>query len=227
MTASDFDRALLLLSLQDQTARPRRRRAPVSSVSWKGNAMLLDVISYAALRLLRRGGFAAPDHRRRACPDASPPVDLLKMFVPAAPGGGWDQTARTIEQVLRATQRREGRADHQCGRRRRHGRAAPVSQPVERAGQRADGRRHGDGRLDHRQQEPAAAVAGHADRAADRRVPCAGRSRAIAVQDRQGLRRRAQGRSYQGPGRRRLRRRFRPYPAGDDRQGARRRRRPR
>jgi putative tricarboxylic transport membrane protein len=30
-------------------------------------------------------------------------VDLLKIFVPAAPGGGWDQTARTIEQVLRAT----------------------------------------------------------------------------------------------------------------------------
>ena len=32
----------------------------------------------------------------------APPIDLLKMFVPAAPGGGWDQTARTIEQVLRA-----------------------------------------------------------------------------------------------------------------------------
>lgn len=30
-------------------------------------------------------------------------VDLLKIFVPAAPGGGWDQTGRTIEQVLRAT----------------------------------------------------------------------------------------------------------------------------
>ena len=30
-------------------------------------------------------------------------VDLLKVFVPAAPGGGWDQTARTIEQVLRQT----------------------------------------------------------------------------------------------------------------------------
>jgi putative tricarboxylic transport membrane protein len=30
-------------------------------------------------------------------------IELLKMFVPAAPGGGWDQTARTIEQVLRAT----------------------------------------------------------------------------------------------------------------------------
>jgi putative tricarboxylic transport membrane protein len=34
---------------------------------------------------------------------AAQTVDLLKMFVPAAPGGGWDQTARTIEQVLRAT----------------------------------------------------------------------------------------------------------------------------
>lgn len=27
----------------------------------------------------------------------------LKLFVPAAPGGGWDQTARTMEQVLRET----------------------------------------------------------------------------------------------------------------------------
>lgn len=30
-------------------------------------------------------------------------IELLKIFVPAAPGGGWDQTGRTIEQVLRAT----------------------------------------------------------------------------------------------------------------------------
>jgi putative tricarboxylic transport membrane protein len=30
-------------------------------------------------------------------------VEMLRMFVPAAPGGGWDQTARSIEQVLRAT----------------------------------------------------------------------------------------------------------------------------
>jgi putative tricarboxylic transport membrane protein len=29
-------------------------------------------------------------------------IALLKVFVPAAPGGGWDQTARTMEQVLRA-----------------------------------------------------------------------------------------------------------------------------
>ena len=38
----------------------------------------------------------------------APVVDLLKIFVPAAPGGGWDQTARTIEQVLRATQAVKG-----------------------------------------------------------------------------------------------------------------------
>ena len=30
------------------------------------------------------------------------PIDMLKIMVPAAPGGGWDQTGRTIEQVLRA-----------------------------------------------------------------------------------------------------------------------------
>ena len=30
-------------------------------------------------------------------------ADLLKMFVPAAPGGGWDQTARSLEATLRAT----------------------------------------------------------------------------------------------------------------------------
>ncbi|TIT92619.1 MAG: tripartite tricarboxylate transporter substrate binding protein, partial [Mesorhizobium sp.] len=26
----------------------------------------------------------------------------IQIFVPAAPGGGWDQTARTIDQVLRS-----------------------------------------------------------------------------------------------------------------------------
>jgi putative tricarboxylic transport membrane protein len=38
-----------------------------------------------------------------AAPARAQSVDLLKLFVPAAPGGGWDQTARAIEQVLRAT----------------------------------------------------------------------------------------------------------------------------
>jgi putative tricarboxylic transport membrane protein len=40
-------------------------------------------------------GFA-PDVR------AQQMVDTLQMFVPAAPGGGWDGTARTMEQALRA-----------------------------------------------------------------------------------------------------------------------------
>ncbi len=29
-------------------------------------------------------------------------IDMLQIFVPAAPGGGWDQTGRTIEAVLKA-----------------------------------------------------------------------------------------------------------------------------
>src|SRR5919198_1624009 len=63
----------------------------------KGNAMLNR-------RKILLGALAAPatafclDDRAYA-----QAVDLLKLFVPAAPGGGWDQTARTIEQVLRAT----------------------------------------------------------------------------------------------------------------------------
>jgi putative tricarboxylic transport membrane protein len=63
----------------------------------KGNAMLnrrkilLGTMAASAAALLPAG---------RAQAQA---VDQLKIFVPAAPGGGWDQTARTIEQVLRAT----------------------------------------------------------------------------------------------------------------------------
>ena len=34
--------------------------------------------------------------------DALAQVDLLQLFVPAAPGGGWDQTSRAMEQALKA-----------------------------------------------------------------------------------------------------------------------------
>jgi len=34
---------------------------------------------------------------------AQPAIDLLRLFVPAAPGGGWDGLARVIEKVLRET----------------------------------------------------------------------------------------------------------------------------
>ncbi|WP_207478560.1 Bug family tripartite tricarboxylate transporter substrate binding protein [Arenibaculum pallidiluteum] len=33
---------------------------------------------------------------------AAPVIDQIQLFVPAAPGGGWDQTARAMEQVLRS-----------------------------------------------------------------------------------------------------------------------------
>ncbi len=37
-----------------------------------------------------------------AFPASAQNLDRLRMFIPAAPGGGWDQTGRTIEQVMRA-----------------------------------------------------------------------------------------------------------------------------
>jgi putative tricarboxylic transport membrane protein len=37
-----------------------------------------------------------------ALPAAAQAPERLRMFIPAAPGGGWDQTGRTIEQVMRA-----------------------------------------------------------------------------------------------------------------------------
>ena len=59
-----------------------------------------DLLRASASRAGCRSAAGAPDQRRRA---RAGRIDLLKIFVPAAPGGGWDQTARTIEQVLRAT----------------------------------------------------------------------------------------------------------------------------
>ena len=38
----------------------------------------------------------------RARAQAPAPVESLRMFIPAAPGGGWDQTGRSMEQALRA-----------------------------------------------------------------------------------------------------------------------------
>lgn len=34
---------------------------------------------------------------------AQPPIDHLRIVAPAAPGGGWDQTARVMQQVLQGT----------------------------------------------------------------------------------------------------------------------------
>src|SRR5262245_58697225 len=69
---------------------------------WKGNAMLsrrglLRSAAIAPVAAALPLSLLAVDRAHAQT------IDLLKMFVPAAPGGGWDQTARTIEQVLRAT----------------------------------------------------------------------------------------------------------------------------
>jgi putative tricarboxylic transport membrane protein len=37
-----------------------------------------------------------------AFPAQAQNLERLRMYIPAAPGGGWDQTGRTIEQVMRA-----------------------------------------------------------------------------------------------------------------------------
>ena len=79
-------------------------------------------------------------------------VDQLQIFVPAAPGGGWDQTARTMEPVLRTDEAdRPTPVHHVPGA----GGAVGLPQFVDQAKghpQRADGRRHGDGRGDRDQQ---------------------------------------------------------------------------
>lgn len=49
------------------------------------------LLGSAALALPRIGGALAQS------------IDSLKLFIPAAPGGGWDQTGRTMEQVLKST----------------------------------------------------------------------------------------------------------------------------
>lgn len=54
------------------------------------------------LKTLAAGSALAPFAGLVASGPAAAQGAALKLFVPAAPGGGWDQTARTMEQVLRA-----------------------------------------------------------------------------------------------------------------------------
>ena len=149
-------------------------------------------------------------------------IDLLKIFVPAAPGGGWDQTARTIEQVLRATGAVKGVQITNVG-----GAGGTVGLPQflnQWNGQ-------GNALMVAGMVMVGSIIANKSPLQLAKATPIARLTgeflalvvpAAVAVQDRQGFRRRAQGRPYQGPGRRRLGRRLRPYPDRHDRQGARR-----
>lgn len=52
-----------------------------------------EFLGTTALGALAAGGLAWPAQAQA--------IDSLRVFVPANPGGGWDQTARTIEQVVK------------------------------------------------------------------------------------------------------------------------------
>ena len=78
--------------------------------------------------------------RRRAQP--------LTIVAPAAPGGGWDQTARAMQRALPSLDAARDRAGRERARRRRHHRPRPLRQRRARPRRRAarhrprDGRRH-------------------------------------------------------------------------------------
>ena len=66
-----------------------------------------------------------------ALPTAALAADYTIM-APAAPGGGWDQTARAMQEAMTVGRHRQ-RAGDQRARRRRHHRARPVRQRGQRA----------------------------------------------------------------------------------------------
>ena len=80
------------------------RRAPPLRA---GGARVVKKISRYALALLAALGVAG-------CSGAPPASSTLTLLAPAAPGGGWDQTARVMQQVFRDT----GLAPHGAGRQR-------------------------------------------------------------------------------------------------------------
>ena len=120
-------------------------------------------------------------------------VDLLKIFVPAAPGGGWDQTARTVEQVLRATGAVKGVQITNVG-----GAGGTVGLPQFLNQWKGQGNALMVAGMVMvgaiiANKSPRQARSGDADRPPHRRISRPRRSRPVAVQDRQGCRRRAQG----------------------------------
>ncbi len=54
------------------------------------------------------------------CPNADYPTETIQIMAPAAPGGGWDTTAREVQAVLQGDRRRERRGLQRRGGRRHH-----------------------------------------------------------------------------------------------------------
>ena len=149
----------------------------------------------------------------------------LKIIAPAAPGGGWDQTARSMQQALIAEKLvKSAQVINVAGA----GGTVGLAQFVN--GAKGDGNQlmvngfvmvgaHPD------EQVAGLAVADHADRAAHRGNAGHGGAGEFADQDRQGSRRSGEEGRRQGDVRRRLGRRRRPHHGGAVRRRGRRRRR--
>ena len=154
-------------------------------------------------------------------------IDSLKILVPAAPGGGWDQTGRALQAALQSDNIvKKITVDNKGGAGGTIGLAQFVSSSKGDPNV-ADGRRHGHGRRDHHQQVAGQPVAGHADRPPHRRIR--GRRGAGHVEDpvAEGPGGAVQGQSGQRGLGRRLRRRLGSHPGRHDRAGRRASSRPR
>ena len=97
-------------------------------------------------------------------------IDDLKIVAPAKPGGGWDQTARSMQEVLQAAGIAKAvTVENIAGAGGTVGLAQFVDQD-KRQRQRPAGQRAGDGRRHPDQPVGGDAGPGDADRAPDRRV---------------------------------------------------------
>ena len=70
-----------------------------------------------------------------ALPGALPPT--TRSWRRRRPGGGWDQTARSMQDGAAGRRHLRQRAGHQRARRRRHHRPRPVRQPGQRRSRRS------------------------------------------------------------------------------------------
>jgi len=86
----------LLVSVRTVDTKPRPRAQSLESTSILPTACLAALIVLAA-------GAAAAQSPVTSPPSQPSPYSQLRVIAPAAPGGGWDQTARVMQQVLQQT----------------------------------------------------------------------------------------------------------------------------
>ena len=101
---------------------------------------------------------------------AEPVHQHLRLIAPAAPGGGWDQTARVMQQALQSAGIVHTSSVENIPGRRRHDRPRPIRQRGARQRRRGDAVGAHHARRDRHAPVAAHAARRHADRAAARRV---------------------------------------------------------